>query len=153
RLSGGVDHPLEAICIAHFADHRYRPPHRTARPRIDGLQSAIVVGPEGEEIHTDEFGRIRVQFHWDRRGARDEKSSCWVRVSQGWAGGGQGMIVLPRIGQEVLIAYLEGDPDRPIVVGRCFNMTASVPHALPANKTKSAWRSESSPRSGGYNEI
>src|SRR5262249_54276479 len=103
---------------AAFADYPYRPPQKTPRPRISGLQSAIVVGPKGEEIHTDEYGRVRVQFHWDRDGKHDDKSSCWIRVSQGWAGTAFGMITIPRIGQEVLVSFWEGNPDEPVIVGR-----------------------------------
>ena len=138
---------------AAFGDAPYRPPMKTPKPTIQGLQSAVVVGPPGEEIHTDEFGRVRVQFHWDREGGFDEGSSCWMRVSQGWAGSGFGMIALPRVGQEVLVAFLEGNPDHPVVVGRLFNATSPVPYDLPANKTKSGWKSDSTPGSGGFNEI
>ncbi len=137
----------------------YRPARVTPRPRISGVQSAIVVGPAGEEIHTDEHGRVRVQFHWDRAGARDERSSCWIRVSQGWAGSGFGMMVLPRVGQEVLVGFFEGDPDQPAVVGRVYNAQNLVPYPLPEHKTRSAWRSASTPQATdpggkpGYNEI
>jgi type VI secretion system secreted protein VgrG len=136
----------------------YRPAKLTPRPRISGVQSAIVVGPEGEEIHTDEHGRVRVQFHWDRAGARDERSSCWIRVSQGWAGSGFGMMVIPRVGQEVLVGFFEGDPDQPAIVGRVYNAQNLVPYKLPENKTRSAWRSASTPAGtggdpAGYNEI
>ena len=131
----------------------YRPLVRTLRPRIHSVQSAVVVGPSGEDIHTDELGRVRVQFHWDREGQFDERSSCWVRVSQGWAGGAFGMMALPRVGQEVLVSFLEGDPDQPIVVGRVFNNTTRVPYKLPEQKTVSTWKSDSSPGSGGFNEI
>ncbi len=138
---------------AVYADQRYRPPHVTPRPRIVGVQSAVVVGPRGEEIHTDEFGRVRVQFHWDREGTLDERSSCWIRVSQAWAGSSFGMMVIPRVGQEVLVDFFDGDPDRPIVTGRVYNNTTRVPYPLPENKTKSTWKSDSSPGSGGFNEI
>lgn len=140
---------------AVFADPkvRYRPPRTTPRPQALGLQSAVVVGPPGAEIHTDEFGRVRVQFEWDREGRRDDNSSCWMRVSQGWAGAGFGMFLLPRVGQEVLVAFLDGDPDEPIVAGRAFNGRELVPYKLPDNKTVSTWKSASSPHTGGYNEI
>lgn len=143
---------------AAFADIPYAPP-QAQKPRISGVQSAIVVGPrsstkEGaEEIHTDEFGRIRVQFLWDREGVFDDRSSCWLRVSQGWAGAGFGMMVLPRVGQEVLVGFFEGDPDQPIVVGRVYNNTERVPYKLPEHKTKSTWKSASTPGSAGFNEI
>ncbi|HSN97869.1 MAG TPA: type VI secretion system tip protein TssI/VgrG, partial [Candidatus Nanopelagicales bacterium] len=139
--------------VAHFADQHYRPPLVTEKPRIHGVQSALVVGPEGEEIYTDEFGRVRVQFHWDREGKYNDNSSIWMRVSQGWAGGGYGMFTIPRVGHEVLVTFLDGDVDNPIVVGRVFNGASQVPHKLPANKTVSTWRSCSSPGGDGFNEI
>lgn len=135
------------------ADVPFRAAARTPKPKAYGVQSATVVGPKGQEIHTDEFGRVRVQFPWDREGKNDEGSSCWMRVSQGWAGTGFGMISLPRIGQEVLVGFLEGDPEQPMVVGRVFNQTHPVPYKLPEDKTISAWKSDSSLGSGGYNEV
>jgi type VI secretion system secreted protein VgrG len=138
---------------AVLASDPYRPPCVTPKPRVHGLQSAIVVGPPGEEIHTDEHGRVRVQFHWDREGARDEKSSCFLRVSQGWASRGYGGLSIPRVGDEVLVGFFEGDPDQPVVVGRVHNSAARVPYDLPVNKTRSTWRSESTPGGGGHNEI
>jgi len=131
----------------------YRPPLKTPKPRIFGVQSATVVGPPGKEIHTDEFGRVRVQFPWDREGKSDDKSSCWMRVSQGWAGVGYGMIMIPRIGQEVLVTFLDGDPDRPLVTGSVYNATELVPYKLPDDMTVSTWKTHSSPSTGGYNEI
>ncbi len=138
---------------AVFAKDAYRPTLKTPKPQVHGVQSAMVVGPKGQEIHTDEFGRVRVQFPWDWEGSADENSSCWIRVSQGWAGTGFGMINLPRIGQEVLVGFLDGDPDNPIVVGRVFNAVQQVPYKLPDNKTVSGWKTNSSPDGGGYNEI
>lgn len=138
---------------AAFAQGTYRPPMRTAKPRVEGVQTARVVGAPGEEIHTDAYGRVRVQFPWDREGNHDQNSSCWIRVSQGWAGTGYGMIVLPRVGQEVLVGFLEGDPDQPIVVGRVFNAKQVVPYKLPQHKTRSTWKSDSSLGSNGFNEI
>ncbi len=138
---------------AHFADAAYRPPRKTAKPIIHGLQSATVVGPKGQEIHTDEFGRVRVQFPWDREGKNDEHSSCWIRVNQGWGGVGFGNVTLPRIGQEVLVSFLEGDPDFPIIAGRVYNAAQTVPHKLPQHKTRSTWKSDSSLGSDGFNEI
>jgi type VI secretion system secreted protein VgrG len=131
----------------------YRPQLRTPKPVVSGVQSATVVGPKGQEIHTDEFGRVRVQFPWDREGKDDDGSSCWIRVSQGWAGTGFGLLTLPRVGQEVLIGFLAGDPDDPIVVGRVFNATNKVPYKLPEHKTRSTWKSNSSPSTEGFNEI
>jgi type VI secretion system secreted protein VgrG len=136
-----------------FADVTYRPPLTTPKPVIHGLQSAMVVGPKGEEIHTDEVGRVRVQFHWDRAAPFDDNSSLWMRVSQGWGGGGYGMMAIPRVGHEVLVAFLEGDPDHPVVVGRVHNGTAPVPHKLPQNKTATSLRSASSPGGEGFNEL
>ncbi len=152
-LRGRHDGNYEFSGEATFADDVYRPARTTPRPRIQGVQSAIVVGPPGEEIHTDEFGRVRVQFHWDREHAFTDESSCWVRVSQGWAGLGYGMIALPRVGQEVLVEFFDGDPDRPVITGRVYNATSTVPYKLPDEKTKSGWRSDSSPGSNGFNEL
>jgi len=133
----------------------FRPDRRTPLPRIEGPQTAIVVGEGGAEITTDKYGRVKVQFHWDREGKKDEHSSCWVRVSQAWAGGQWGAVHLPRIGQEVIVDFLEGNPDQPIVVGRVYNADNMVPYALPANKTQSGIKSRSS--QGGaadnFNEL
>lgn len=125
-------------------DVAFRPPRSTPRPRADGVHSAVVVGPSGEEIYTDEHGRVKVQFPWDREGRRDENSSCWMRVSQGWAGKRWGSVHLPRIGQEVLVEFIDGDPDRPIVTGRVYNADQQPPYELPAEKTKSGVKTRSS---------
>ena len=138
-------------CIEAEVD--YRPPRVTQRPFVRGLQSATVVGPTGEEVHTDEQGRVMVQFHWDRLGAKDERSSCWIRVSQLWAGPGWGAMFLPRIGHEVLVDFLEGDPDKPIITGRVYHGDNLTPYPLPAEKTKSTIKSDSSLGGGGYNEL
>jgi len=138
---------------AVFAEVPYRPLLKTPKPEVNGVQSATVVGPPGQEIHVDEFGRVRVQFPWDREGKNDDTSSCWMRVGQGWAGTGYGMIMIPRVGQEVLVGFLEGDPDQPIIVGRVFNNVQQVPYKLPDHKTRSTWKSDSSPGGGGFNEI
>jgi type VI secretion system secreted protein VgrG len=148
------DQPVYAAnfsCL--LSDQTYRPPLKTPKPTIKGSQTAIVVGPSGEEIHTDEHGRIKVQFHWDREGEMDENSSCWIRVSQGWAGGKYGMVFLPRVGQEVIVDFLEGDPDRPIVIGRVYNGDLKTPYDLPDEKTKSTIKSNTSKGGRGYNEI
>jgi len=134
-------------------DTPFRPVLDTPKPIIAGSQTAIVVGPAGEEIYPDEHGRVKVQFHWDREGKFDDKSSCWIRVSQSIAGSGWGAIHLPRVGQEVIVDFLEGDPDRPIVTGRVYHGLNKPPYELPAEKTKSAYKSNSSPGGGGYNEI
>lgn len=131
----------------------YRPPHKSIRPIVEGVQTAFVVGPSGDEIYTDEYGRVKVQFHWDKEGQRDENSSCWIRVSQGWAGPSWGMMFIPRIGQEVIVDFLEGDPDRPIITGRVYNGENMPPYALPDDKTKSTIKSDSSLGGGGSNEI
>lgn len=138
---------------AVYAKEDYLPEQKTAKPRIAGLQSAMVVGPKGKEIYTDEIGRVRVQFHWDRDGKYDDESSCWMRVNQPWAGSGYGMQLVPRVGHEVLVGYLEGDPDFPIVVGRVYDNINRVPHKLPDHKTRSTWKTDSSPHTGGFNEI
>jgi type VI secretion system secreted protein VgrG len=131
----------------------FRSARTTPKAVIQGPQTAFVVGTAGEEIDTDEFGRVKVQFHWDRYGKVDENSSCWVRVSQPWAGKGWGAINIPRIGQEVVVEFLEGDPDRPIITGRVYNASAKVPYELPANKTISSLKSNTSKGGGGFNEI
>ncbi len=123
------------------------------KPAVAGLENAIVVGPQGEEIHTDEMGRIRVQFPWDREGQLTDTSSCWVRVSQAWAGAGFGATFLPRVGQEVLIAFVGGDPDLPVVVGRVHGPTIPAPFTLPESKTQSGIRTSSSPGGGGWSEL
>jgi type VI secretion system secreted protein VgrG len=153
RLEGVVGQKWTYCGESVLADKPYHPPAVTPRPRIDGLQSAIVVGPAGEEIYCDEFGRVRAQFHWDRDGKYDDNSSCWMRVSQDWAGAGYGSQLIPRISQEVLIAFLDGDPDQPMIVGRVYNEKQKVPYKLPDHKTRSGWKSNSSPGSEGYNEI
>ena len=122
----------------------YRATRVTPKPRTTGPQTAVVVGPAGEEIHTDEYGRIKVQFHWDRYGKMDENSSCWIRVSQTWAGSNYGTMHVPRIGQEVIVDFLNGDPDYPIVTGRVYNAAQMPPWDLPANKTQSGILTRSS---------
>ena len=132
----------------------FRPARVTPKPLIQGPQTAMVVGPAGEEIHTDKYGRIVVQFHWDRYGKADENSSCWVRVSQAaWAGKKYGAMYIPRVGHEVIVEFLEGDPDLPIVTGRVYNADAMPPYDLPANKTMTTLKSLSSKGGGGFNEL
>lgn len=131
----------------------FRPRRTTPLPHIPGLQTATVVGPSGEEIHTDEHGRIKVQFHWDREGKRDDKASCWVRVGQTWGGPAWGALYLPRIGQEVVVRFLEGNPDRPLIAGTVYNGGNPTPYALPDDKTKSTLKSASSLGSDGFNEF
>ena len=129
----------------------YRPPRITPKPMVQGPQTAIVVGPSGEEIYTDKYGRVKVQFHWDRYGKKDQDSSCWVRVASVWAGAKWGGIQIPRIGQEVIVEFLEGDPDRPIITGRVYNNDNMPPWELPANMTQSGILSRSSKNGGGEN--
>jgi len=135
------------------SDIPYRPERKTPRPTIKGVQTAIVTGPAGEEVHTDEHGRVKVHFHWDRLGSMDDKSSCWIRVSQIWAGAGWGAMWIPRIGHEVVVDFIEGDPDRPLIVGRVYHGANVPPYPLPAEKTKSTIKSNSSKGGGGSNEL
>ncbi|BAP57586.1 hypothetical protein THII_3289 [Thioploca ingrica] len=139
--------------IAFPADLRFRTPRTTPRPQIVSTQTAIVTGPAGDEIYTDKYGRIKVQFHWDQEGKYDENSSCWIRVNQGWAGKGWGHIAIPRIGQEVIVNFLNGNPDTPLVTGAVYNAWQTVPYPLPAEQTKSTLKSNSSKGGGGFNEI
>lgn len=131
----------------------FRPAQKTPIPVVEGAQTAVVVGPSGEEIYTDEHGRVKVQFHWDRYGQSNEESSCWIRVSQLWAGGGYGGFFIPRIGQEVIVDFLEGNPDRPIVVGRVYHGMNKPPYDPAAEKTKSTIKTNSSPGGKGFNEL
>jgi type VI secretion system secreted protein VgrG len=131
----------------------YRPARVTPKPIMRGLQTAVVVGPDGEEIYTDKYGRVKVQFHWDRKGKKDEKSSCWIRVSHPWAGKNWGSVSIPRIGQEVIVDFLEGDPDQPIITGRVYNADQMPPYGLPAGGVVSGIKSNSTKGGGGYNEM
>jgi type VI secretion system secreted protein VgrG len=149
--SPGAEWTIGGVAIPK--DVPWVPEELTPRPRILGMQSALVVGPKDQEIHTDEHGRVRVQFHWDREGKYDEKSSCWLRVSQDWAGVGYGSFVLPRVGHEVMVAFYDGDPDQPVVVGRVYGDFNKVPYELPKHKTRSTWKSDSTPKGDGLNEI
>lgn len=131
----------------------FRPKRKTVKPFVKGVQTAIVVGPQGEEIYTDKYGRVKVQFHWDREGKKDEKSSCWIRVSQVSAGAGWGGIDIPRIGHEVIVDFIEGDPDRPIIIGRVYHGENRPPYDLPNTGMVSGFKSNTTPGGGGYNEI
>jgi type VI secretion system secreted protein VgrG len=131
----------------------FRPERKTPKPVIHGTQTAYVVGPAGEEIFTDKYGRVKVQFHWDRDGQNDAGSSCWLRVAQSWAGKRWGTMFIPRVGMEVMVAFLEGDPDRPIIVGCVYNAEAMPPYELPDEKTKMTIKSDSTKGGGGFNEL
>jgi type VI secretion system secreted protein VgrG len=131
----------------------FRPPRVTPVPFVQGCQTAVVVGPAGEEIYTDKHGRVKVQFHWDREGKRNENSSCWIRVSHPWAGQGYGAVSIPRIGQEVVVDFLEGDPDQPIIIGRVYNAEQMPPTGLPKAGMVSGIKSNSTPGGGGYNQM
>ncbi|MFO1294443.1 MAG: type VI secretion system tip protein TssI/VgrG [Rubrivivax sp.] len=151
----GEDTKYECRFVAQRLADPVRPPRRTPKPTVAGPQTALVVGSGAAgDVHTDKYGRIKVQFHWDREGKKDAGSSCWLRVASGWAGGGFGMLVLPRIGQEVVVDFLEGDPDQPLVVGSVYNAANMPPYELPANKTVMSLKSRSF--KGGaadYNEL
>jgi len=133
----------------------FRPPRSAKIPFVRGPQTAFVVGPAGEEIYTDEFGRIKVQFHWDRAGENNENSSCWLRVSQQWAGKKWGAMFLPRVGHEVIVSFLEGNPDLPLVTGCVYNADNMPPYDLPANKTQGGWKTRSTMDGGAanFNEL
>ena len=154
-LRTGDENPYEYsnefVCIPFAVP--YRPPRLTPRPVIAGVQTAIVTGPPGEEIYTDKLGRVKIKFHWDPTKVGDDKSSCWVRVASIWAGKGWGMINIPRIGQEVVVQFLEGDPDRPIIIGGVYNADQMPPLALPGAKNKSTLKSNTTPGGGGSNEL
>ena len=146
---------FEMTFTAIPGDQRFAAARTTPKPSVPGPQTAFVTGPSGEEIWTDEHGRVKVQFHWDRVGAEDENTTCWLRVSEAWAGGQWGTQFLPRIGHEVIVDFLEGDPDRPLVTGRVYNAQNVPPYALPDNKTQSGILSRSTKEgsSPNANEI
>ncbi|HVI03764.1 MAG TPA: type VI secretion system tip protein TssI/VgrG [Enhygromyxa sp.] len=140
-------------CLVFDSNKPFRPPRVTPRPRIYGPQTGIVTGPDGEEIHTDEHGRIKVRFDWDRQHALTDDTSMWIRVAHNWAGPGFGTFFLPRIGMEVLVEFLEGNPDQPMVIGCVYNGDNAISVGVPDNKTQSTIRTRSSPDSDGYNEL
>ena len=131
----------------------YRPPRSTRRPRMRGPQTAIVTGASGDEIYTDQYGRVKVHFFWDHLGTSDDKSSCWIRVSQAWAGNGWGTFFLPRVGMEVIVDFIDGNPDHPLITGCVYNGDNAVPYALPGEMTKSTLKTQSSKGGGGFNEL
>ncbi|UYZ82697.1 type VI secretion system tip protein VgrG [Entomomonas sp. E2T0] len=131
----------------------YRPARLHRKPQVLGSQTAIVTGAAGEEIYCDEYGRVKVQFHWDREGSYDENSSYWIRVASNWAHDGYGTVVIPRVGMEVMVSFLEGDPDSPVITGAVHNGVNKVPYDLPANKTRSVFKTSSSKGGVGSNEL
>jgi len=153
--SGDIDSGSPYLCSFSTIPSSvpYRPQRITPKPFVQGPQTAMVVGPAGEEIYTDKYGRVKVQFHWDREGKFDQNSSCWVRVSQIWAGKNWGGMTIPRIGQEVVVDFLEGDPDQPIIIGRVYNGESMPPYDLPGKKVVSGVKTNSTPGGGGYNEL
>ncbi|NUP10789.1 MAG: type VI secretion system tip protein VgrG [Polyangiaceae bacterium] len=153
KLTGTSESEVHVTVDAVSGEVSFKPERTTPRPNISGVECATIVGPEGETIHCDEFGRVRVQFHWDRYGKMDEMSSCWIPVNQPWAGEGFGMVNLPRIGQEVLVSFLGGNPEEPVIVGRIFTNLRRPPFVLPAAKNESGFRSKSVPETGGYNLL
>ncbi len=153
RATDGTGTSYSNMFYAIPSNVTLRPERKTPKPVVEGVQTAIVTGPAGEEIHTDKHGRVKVQFHWDRLGNKDDKSSCWIRVSQVAAGAGWGAIDVPRVGHEVIIDFIEGDPDRPIILGRVYHGTNRPPFDLPGNGMVSGMKSNTTPGGGGYNEI
>lgn len=157
-LAGAEDDESESELIfenrfqAIPAQTPFRPERKNTKPVVDGAQTAVVVGPDGEEIYTDEFGRVKVQFHWDRLGDKNENSSCWIRVSQTHAGQKWGNMSIPRIGEEVIVSFLDGDPDRPIIKGRVYNTATAPPFGLPGEKTRSGMKSDTH-KGSGSNEM
>ena len=149
----GADYQCNFVAMS--TKQQFRPRRLTPKPFVQGPQTAMVVGPGGDEIYTDKYGRVKVQFHWDRYGKQDQNSSCWIRVSSPWAGKAWGGISIPRIGQEVVVDFLEGDPDQPIITGRVYNAEQMPPYALPGNMTQSGMKTRSSKGGGpdNFNEI
>jgi len=147
---GGTSYQCSFVAMP--TSQQFRPKRLTPKPFVQGPQTAVVVGPGGEEIYTDKYGRVKVQFHWDRRGKKDENSSCWVRVSSPWAGKGWGAVHTPRIGQEVIVDFLEGDPDQPIITGRVYNAEQLPPFGFPAGAVISGIKSDTH-KGDGYNEM
>jgi len=150
-LEGGGS-SYQCSFAAMSTKQQFRPRRTTPKPFVQGPQTAMVVGPAGDEIYTDQYGRVKVQFHWDRLGKKDENSSCWMRVSHPWAGKGWGAVSTPRIGQEVIVDFLEGDPDQPIVTGRVYNAECQPPFGFPAGAVLSGIKSNTH-KGSGFNEL
>ncbi len=149
--SAGGDYRNSFTCIPDSIV--FRPKRITPKPLVSGVQTAVVVGPSGEEIYCDQYGRVKVQFHWDREGKRDENSSCWIRTAHNIAGRKWGFMAIPRIGQEVVVDFLEGDPDRPLIVGSVYNAEQMPHYDLPADQTRSYIKTNSSKGGDGFNEL
>lgn len=129
----------------------YQVPNKYRKPLVNGAQTALVVGPKGEELYTDKYGRVFVQFHWDRKGKKDDQSSCWIRVAQLIAGKNWGTLFMPRIGQEVVVHFIDGDPDRPLIIGSVYNNDNLPPYQLPFEQTKSGIKTRSTKGGGASN--
>ncbi|RYH09351.1 type VI secretion system Vgr family protein [Tropicimonas sp. IMCC6043] len=155
RAEMDEEDPYQVHVTAIPKMEKFRPAPVTPWPEIAGCHTAVVTGPSGEEIHTDKYGRIRIQFHWDRLGKKDEHSTCWVRCMMPWTGKNWGMIALPRVGQEVVVSFEEGDPDRPLIIGMLYNADTMPPYGLPENKTQSGVKTRSSKEgsSSNFNEL
>jgi type VI secretion system secreted protein VgrG len=153
RSWGGGDVDYQCSFMVVSPDKPFRPELKTLRPVVEGTQTAVVVGPSGEEVWTDSHGRVKCQFHWDREGQNDENSSCWIRVATPWGGKGYGHVSIPRIGNEVVIEFLEGDPDQPLIVGSVYNADQTPPNPLPDSDIQMGMKTRSSKGGGGYNEI
>jgi type VI secretion system secreted protein VgrG len=154
-VGGGSGSIFSCNISAIDKQQAFRAPRITAKPIVQGPQTATVVGKDGEEIWTDKYGRVKVQFHWDRYGEVNETSSCWIRVSHPWAGKNWGAVAIPRIGQEVIVSFIEGDPDQPIITGRVYNDDNMPPYELPANATQSGVKTRSSKEGSpdNFNEL
>jgi type VI secretion system secreted protein VgrG len=151
-LPEGAGTTYQCSFMAMPSSQQFRPKRVTPKPFVQGPQTAVVVGPGGDQIYTDKYGRVKVQFHWDRRGKKDENSSCWIRVSSPWAGKGWGAVATPRIGQEVIVDFLEGDPDQPIITGRVYNAEQLPPFGFPAGAVISGVKSDTH-KGSGNNEM
>jgi type VI secretion system secreted protein VgrG len=151
----GAEESYHCAFTAIKSSHQFRPARLTPKPHVQGIQTAVVTGPKGEEIYTDKYGRIKVQFFWDREGKHDENTTCFIRVAEAWSGKNWGSVFTPRIGQEVVVAFLEGDPDQPLVIGSVYNGEQVPPYELPTHKTVSAVKSRSSLSGSAqnFNEI
>ncbi|MDO7896650.1 type VI secretion system Vgr family protein [Pseudomonas citrulli] len=150
---GALDQGYHNRFAATPWDMIFRAPRVRQKPRMAGSQTAVVTGPKGEEIHCDQYGRVKVRFFWDRAGRPDDGTSCWLRVASNWAGNGYGIVTIPRVGMEVLVTFLEGDPDKPLISGCLTNSANPLPYPLPELKTRTVLRSSSSPAGAGFNEL